>query len=103
MEDDASLLTEEDIQKIYDQLEDIDKTMIGYIALQLEDNFKKMWNAGNHITNANFGPKQALELICKLSIFLFKRYGPDLRDWNLGEESTTNLSNATRPERVEQI
>jgi hypothetical protein len=100
MEDDASFLTEGDIQKIYDQLEDIDKTMIGYMAMQLEDNFKKMWNAGNHKTNANFGPKQALELICKLSIFLFKRYGPDLYDWHFGDRLTVDPNNETQPEQV---
>jgi hypothetical protein len=83
MEDDGSILTDEDIQKIYDQLSDNDKTIIKYLAMQLDDNFKKRCNAGNHKTSTNFGPKQSLELICKLSIFLFKLYGPDPELWNL--------------------
>jgi hypothetical protein len=77
MDDNASILTDEDIQNIYDRLSDEDKTIIKYLAMQLEDNFKKRWNAGNHITGTNFGPKQSLELLCKLSIYLFKLNGPD--------------------------
>jgi len=83
MEYDGSILTDEDIQKIYGQLSDNDRTIIKYLAMQLEDNFKKKWNAGNHIRKANFGPKQSFELLCKLSIFLFKQYGPDPKLWNL--------------------
>ncbi len=86
MDDDASILTDEDIQKIFDQLPDDDKTIIRYLALELEDNFKKRWNAGNHKTSTNFGPKQSLELLCKLSIFLFKLYGPDPTPWSLKNE-----------------
>jgi len=90
MDDNASILTDEDIQKIYDQLSDDDKTIIGCLVLQLEDNFKKRWNEGNHKTNANFGPKQALELICKLSIYYFNLYGPDPNLWIL-ENNFVNI------------
>jgi hypothetical protein len=86
MEDDASILKDVDIQKIYDQLSDDDKTVIKYLAMQLEDNFKKRWNEGNHKTSTNFGSKQSLELLCKLSIFLFKLYGPDPMPWTLENE-----------------
>ena len=90
MKDDGSILTDDDIQKIYDLLSNEDKTVIEYIAMQLEDNLKKKCNEGNQITNDNFGPKQSLELICKLSIFLFKRYGPDPQVWNLYDEHKVN-------------
>lgn len=100
MNDDGSILTDDDIQKIYDLLSDEDKTVIGYIAMQLEDNFKKKWNDGNHITNANFGPKQSLELICKLSIFLFERYGPDPQVWNLFDACKENQIHELETERI---
>jgi hypothetical protein len=87
MEDNAAILTDEDIQNIFEQLSDDDKTIINYLAMELEDNFKKRWNAGNHITGTNFGPKQSLELLCKLSIFLFKLNGPDTALWTLVKES----------------
>ena len=86
MDDDASILTDEDIQNIYDQLSEDDRVRIGYLMMELEDNFKKRWNEGNHKIDTKFGPKQTLELICKLSIFLFKQYGPDPVLWNLENE-----------------
>ena len=83
MEDVPSILTDEDIQNVYDQLSEDDRVILRYLMMELEDNFKKRWNEGNHKIGTKFGPKQTLELICKLSIFLFKFYGPDHEFWNL--------------------
>jgi hypothetical protein len=79
-------LNDEEIKKVYDRLSVDDKEMISYLAMEVEDNYKKRYQAQGHKLKPTFGPKMATELLCKLSMFLVERYGPDLEVWKLNNE-----------------
>ncbi len=78
-------LTYDEINKIYESMSTEDKKMIDYLILDLEDNFKKRWRDQLHALKPAFGPKQALELLCKLSMFMIQEYGQEAKIWNLND------------------
>ncbi len=86
MKREVMTLNDAEIKKAFDQLSDEDKQIIAILALDLEDKLKKRWSQQSHKVKLAFGPKMAIELLCKVSMYMLITNGPAVETWDMGEK-----------------